>query len=113
MSDPNPNPNPDSVTIPLTKPIRAHGETLSELTLRPPTVKELRSTGSPYKGSAGAAIAADYEVCANLISSICGIPNSSVDELSGRDFNLLAMTLVGFTVGATAEDMNSSSSLAP
>ncbi|MGC2415895.1 MAG: phage tail assembly protein [Stellaceae bacterium] len=113
MSDPNPNPNADSVTIRLTKPIRAHGETLSELTLRPPTVKELRSAGSPFKGSGTGAIAPDYEACANLLSMICAIPHPSVDELAARDFNLLSMTLVGFTVGATAEDMNSSSSPAP
>jgi hypothetical protein len=91
----------DSKTIPLSKPIVAHGETLSELVLRRPTVKELRACGQPYRvsggGGGGASVQADYDAGAKLIAAICAIPPSSVDEMDPGDFDDACMILVGFT----------------
>lgn len=84
-------------TITLSKPIQAHGETVSTLTLRRPTVAELRQYGQPYAivPSSGG-IKADYQVCAGLISTICAIPPSSVDMIDSADFDDMAVILVGF-----------------
>lgn len=85
----------DPITILLTAPIQAHGHTHTELVIRQPTVKELRQAGQPYRVGNGVA-SADYEACHRLISMICAIPPSSVDQLDGADFDEIAMILVGF-----------------
>ncbi len=91
----------DTRTIPLAKPIAAHGETLTQLVLRRPTVKEMRTCGQPYRLSdasgGGFALQADYDACAKLISAICAIPPSSVDDMDAADFDNASMMLVGFT----------------
>lgn len=90
----------ETTTMPLTTPIQAHGETLSALELRCPTVKELRACGAPYRLGANAGgfggVAVDYDACARLISSICAIPPSSVDQMDAGDFDEAAWRLVGF-----------------
>lgn len=93
----------DTVTIPLTKPITAHNETLSELTLRMPTVKELRVAGAPYRNADGG-VTPDFAACAKLIAMICVIPPSSVDQMNAPDFNVASLELVGFTWGLSAQE---------
>lgn len=91
------------VTLSLAKPIQAHGEQLSQLSLRKPTAAELIAHGQPYiaVGAGGGGIKADYRACAALISAICAIPPSSVDQLDMADFDEAAMILVGFTKRAS------------
>ena len=80
----------------LSSPIQAHGETLSALELRKPTVKELRAAGAPYRISRGGEVTVDYEACARLIAAICAIPPSSVDLMDTADFDEAAWKVVGF-----------------
>lgn len=91
----------DIVTLPLAKPITAHGETLSALELRPPTVKELRACGSPKRVGAGG-IVVEYEACAQLLSRICAIPPSSIDQMDPGDFDEACWRLVGFMTPSSA-----------
>lgn len=94
----------DTVTLKLTKPIEAHGETLTELVLRPPTVAELRQCGSPVRmGQAGSWIP-EFEPCAQLISQICAIPSPSVNNLATGDFTRAAIEIVGFTMPSASPE---------
>lgn len=83
--------------ITLSVPVRPYGEEVREITMRRPTVKELRQCGQPYKVSNG--IQADYEACARLLTLVCDppLPSATVDTLDPGDFDEMAMTLVGFT----------------
>jgi hypothetical protein len=98
-------------TVPLAKPIQAHGETLTALTLRRPTVKELRTFGAPYR-LGNDSVRIDYEVCAKLISEICAIPPSTVDQMDGADFDEVSLILVGFTKRAPVAERESGSTAA-
>lgn len=93
----------DTRTFQLSSPVAAYGEQVSAVTLRRPTVKELRECGQPYTVAVGGGggIKADYEACARLLTMICTppLPASAVDSLDAGDFDDMAMTLVGFTKG--------------
>jgi hypothetical protein len=105
----------ETKTVPLAKPIAAHGETLNELVLRRPTVKELRACGQPYRVSGageGGSVQADYNACAKLLAAICGVPPSSIDEMDSGDFDDACMILVGFTKPAPREATASASASA-
>ena len=83
----------------LSKPIKAHGEDVAELAFREPTGKDLRTCGMPYSmldrdGAVGLVI--DAGAVAKLISALAGIPTSSVDQLSARDFQEATNVIVGF-----------------
>lgn len=92
-----------TTTIKLRKPIQAHGQTLTELTLRKPIGKEIRVAGMPYVlmnvGEEGG-IRISGESCARLISMVAQIPTSSVDQLDADDFNDAAMGIISFFVDA-------------
>lgn len=90
----------ETITVALSRPILAHNESLSRLDLRCPTVKELRQCGAPYQDVATRV--PNYEACARLISMICAIPTSSVDQLDAKDFTEASMILVGFTFAGSA-----------
>ncbi|UFH49928.1 phage tail assembly protein [Pseudomonas sp. KNUC1026] len=78
--------------IALNTPIQAHGETLTELTLRRPTAKE----ALPYKIDADQAVSLDLDVAAKYIAACAEIPPSSVDQLDLADLNTLAWQVAGF-----------------
>lgn len=70
-------------TIKLSKPIQAHGETVAELKLREPIAKDLRSLPIGGSTTVGDMIP--------VLSSIAGIPPSSVDQMVPADlFEALA-----------------------
>ncbi len=90
-------PNPLAVTLQLSAPVTAYGEQVTSVTLRPPTVAELRKCGQPYVVAGG--LKADYEACARLLECVCTppLPGPTVNTLDPADFDDLAMILVGFT----------------
>lgn len=86
----------DAITITLAAPITAHNETLTSLTLRRPTVAELRAAGAPYRVDRKGGAAVDYDACAQLIAMICAIPPSVVNQMDAADFDDISWRLVGF-----------------
>lgn len=84
------------VKVPLRRPIQAHGEELRELTLREPTGKDLRVMGLPFGFSAGGEVQIDAAATHRAISTLAGIPPSSVDQLSAQDFMGVTGALMGF-----------------
>jgi Phage tail assembly chaperone proteins, E, or 41 or 14 len=87
-------------TILLSKPIKAHGDAVTQLELAEPTGKTIRACGSPFKiemGRAGSQIMIiDTESVALYISELGNIPGSSVNLLSAADFGALQAVVIGF-----------------
>lgn len=95
----------EAVTIPLTQSITAHGEQVSELTLRPPTTKEVIEIGLPTlliptdDGQTGVEIR--QRVVARYISRLAAIPMGAVESLSLSDHSACVGVVMGF-FGRTA-----------
>jgi hypothetical protein len=83
--------------FPLSSPITAHGEELTELTLRRPTPAECRKIRSlPYSVDQNEDVSLDLSVAMTYIGICAGIPPSSVDQLDLSDINNLAWMVAGF-----------------
>jgi len=83
--------------FPLSAPIIAHGEKLTELTLRRPTPLEARAIKAlPYKIDADEAVSLDLDVAAKYIAVCAAVPPSSVNQLDLADLNSLAWVVAGF-----------------
>lgn len=80
----------------LSRPIRAHGDDRTTLTLAEPTGKDVREIGLPYKMGADEAIVFDMDKVARYIVRLAGIPMSSVDAMSPADLTRLALEITGF-----------------
>lgn len=91
-----------AVDVPLNVPIKAHGEEVSVLTLRRPTVAEVRKIGRlPYivgGTDESGNLTPDMGVVPAYISVCAGIPPSSVDQVDLSDLNTLAWRIAGFFV---------------
>lgn len=93
-------------TLSLTAPIEAHGETISILTFRPPTGRDIRECGLPFvlgQSDAGHTSKFDGATIARYISKLAGIPTSSVDKLSAPDFLAATGIIGGFFAEAPAD----------
>ena len=90
-----------SSLVKLQVPIEAHGEPLLELTLRRPTVQEVRTIKAlPYKIDKNEEISLDMDVAAKYIAVCAGIPPSSVNQLDLADLNSLSWAVAGFFMSA-------------
>ena len=78
-------------TIALEYAIEAHGETLSQLTLRRPRVKDLKLLDEA-KGDVG--------MTAALIGALAGLTPREVDQIDAGDFTRLGLALADFLPGA-------------
>ncbi len=80
--------------------IQAHGETITDLKLRRPTVAEVRKIGRlPYITlDADGHLTPDLNVTPAYISVCAGIPPSSVDKLDLTDLNQLSWAICSFFV---------------
>lgn len=88
-----------SVTVKLTKPIKAHGEMLKELTLREPRGRDIAQCGEPRTiGRVGNRTTIEFntEAIHGYIVNLAGIPPSSADQLSAADWMSVANAVTGF-----------------
>lgn len=88
--------------IRLTNPIKAHGESVSVLTLREPTGKEVRNVGAlPYDlhGDSGSMMP-QARVALKYAAICAGVPPSSLDQLSSVDVIDVVNAVVGMFIGA-------------
>lgn len=88
-------------TIKLSKPIKAHGEEVSEITLREPGTQDVIDLGYPTLiipsgdgKSTGVEVRA--KVVARYIMKLAAIPLSSVESLSMDDFSRCTAIVMGF-----------------
>ncbi|MGK3120450.1 phage tail assembly protein [Pseudomonas corrugata] len=84
--------------------IEAHGEPVTELTLRRPTVQEVRAIKAlPYKIDKNEEVSLDMDVAAKYIAVCAGIPPSSVNQLDLSDLNALSWAVAGFFMSAASQ----------
>ncbi|AOE64219.1 phage tail assembly protein [Pseudomonas corrugata] len=92
----------DMVTLRVA--IEAHGEPLNELTLRRPTVQEVRAIKAlPYKIDKSEEVSLDMDVAAKYIAVCAGIPPSSVNQLDLADLNALSWAVASFFMSAASQ----------
>ena len=88
------------VTVPLSKPITAHGEELRELVLREPTADDVMQEGYPYivvpAQGGGQGIQLQPSVVGRYAMRLAGIPMPSVKQLSVDDIQRLQVAVMGF-----------------
>ncbi|AVU74396.1 phage tail assembly protein [Pseudomonas sp. Fig-3] len=93
-----------SDVVTLRVAIEAHGEPLSELTLRRPTVQEVRAIKAlPYKIDKSEEVSLDMDVAAKYIAVCAGIPPSSVNQLDLADLNALSWAVASFFMSAASQ----------
>lgn len=86
-----------SEVIKLQVAIQAQDETLTSLTLRRPTVQEVRTIKAlPYKIGQDEEVTLDMDVSAKYIAVCAAIPPSSVNQLDLADLNALSWKIAGF-----------------
>lgn len=92
-----------SGAVQLQVAIEAHGEPLTELVLRRPTVQEVRAIKAlPYKIDKNEEVSLDMDVAAKYIAVCAGIPPSSVNQLDLADLNALSWAVASFFMSAAS-----------
>jgi hypothetical protein len=83
--------------------LKLHGEPLTELVLRRPTVQEVRAIKAlPYKIDKSEEVSLDMDVAAKYIAVCAGIPPSSVNQLDLADLNALSWAVASFFMSAAS-----------
>lgn len=88
-----------STIVPLRKAIKAHGETLSALTLRRPTGKDIAACGNPrlfIRRDKMLVVEVDTAVIHSYISHLGNIPPSSVDTIDVSDWGDVQESVLDF-----------------
>ncbi len=85
----------DSVTVPLKKPVKAHGKEVESLTLREPGGEDIMVCGYPLTHGG-----VDAMAVGKYIARLADIPPSSVKALGVADFNACADAVIGFFLNA-------------
>jgi len=93
------------VTIPLTKPVTAHGAEIDQLTLREPNGGDVEHCGYPLAIN-GASVIPQAAAVSKLIARLSGIPPSSVKQLSMPDYNAAMGAVLSFFGGTDAPATN-------
>lgn len=89
--------------IKLAIPIKAHDEELTELTLRRPTVQEVRAIKSlPYKIDQNDEVSLDMDASAKYIAVCAGIPPTSVNQLDLSDLHTASWAIARFFMSAAS-----------
>ena len=92
-----------SESVKLQVAIEAHGEPVTELTMRRPTVQEVRAIKAlPYKIDKNEEVSLDMDVAAKYIAVCAGIPPSSVNQLDLADLNALSWAVASFFMSAAS-----------
>jgi hypothetical protein len=104
-----------SVAVPLSRAVKAHGDEVSELTLREPTTKDVIELGLPtliIPGADGnsAGVEIRQQVIARYIMRLAAIPLGSVESLSLGDFAACTAAVMGFFGQADGESGGTSAS---
>lgn len=87
----------NEVTIQLAQVITAHGQQITELTLRKPTTADARAIGLlPYRITESNLPDIVIPAACQYISKCAGIPPTSVDQLDIADLNTACWAVAGF-----------------
>lgn len=102
------------ITIQLKRPVTAHGEQVSEITLREPVTKEVIEIGQPMlivvgEDGKSTGIEIRQRVVARWVSKLAGIPMSSVEALGLGDYSRCTAVVMGFFGDGDGETASSDS----
>jgi hypothetical protein len=87
----------------LKKPITAHGDEVTEITLKEPTGQDCRAVGGlPYSIAADETVSINAAVAMKYIGRCAGLPPSSVDQICPSDLNTLCWEIAGFFLSETS-----------
>lgn len=87
------------ISLKLAAPIQAYGESVSEISLREPSVADVRALKSlPYTFGEDGMPRPLLDVCARYVARLAGVPDSAVDQLSTHEFHTLSWAVVGFFI---------------
>ena len=90
----------EPITVPLSAPAQAHGESITSITIRPPKGSDLVYSGYPIL-FAGASTQVNAEAVAKLICRLGAVPPPTVDSLPIADWNACMEAVLSF-FGAAA-----------
>jgi hypothetical protein len=89
-----------AVTVPLSKPVTAHGEEVGELAFREPLTKDVIELGLPtlivVGDDGGSGVEVRTKVVARYISRLAAVPMSTVEALALKDYNAASAAVIGF-----------------
>jgi hypothetical protein len=89
------------VTINLIKPVMANGEMVKALTFREPTGGDMMAIGEKWPVNidwASGVVTPNPAIMSNVMSTLAGVPPSTIKALKGKDFATCAHALMGFFV---------------
>jgi hypothetical protein len=99
----------ENIKLTLTKPIQAHGSSISTLEFRPPTGEDILDIGSPpFQIDEKRRTHIDLAVTGEYIVRLAAIPASSVKLLSPADLMGAFGVVAGFFGGSEKTRKNSS-----
>jgi len=91
----------------LSKPIKAHGKEVTELTFREPTGDDIEKVGFPYlmimKGPGETGVEIRTGVMYQYISRLAAIPRESAKQINPRDLSALSGIIMDFFGESTQE----------
>lgn len=98
-----------SVTIPLSKQIKAHGADIDVITLREPSTEDVIELGLPtliIPGADGSSTGVEIRqgVIARYVMRLGGVPMTSVKAMSLKDFSLCTAGVMSFFGGDDGEE---------
>lgn len=90
-----------SVTVPLSQPVKAHGDEITELVLKAPTTKEIIEIGLPtlmIPGADGESVGIEIrqKVVARYASRLAAVPMSTIESLALPDWSAVQGAVMGF-----------------
>lgn len=86
----------DPVTLDLSVPVQAHGETVARLSFRAPTGRDIRAAGLPYRLAADGEVLVDAAAMHRMIVALAAVPPSTVDAMAAADWQAAMAVVLGF-----------------
>ncbi|ELA6496115.1 phage tail assembly protein [Salmonella enterica] len=77
------------ISIALTTPIQAHGETVSTLELQDPSFEQIQKLGVPVSLDSNGNFTINAQVAFKYVPELAGVPPSSLKTLGAYDLNNL------------------------
>lgn len=93
----------DKITVTLSKPVEAHGETVKKLAFREATGGDIAAHGYPFTIAADGALQPNAGVLTALMAALADVPPSTIKALTAGDWNAcMGAVLPGFLGEAEA-----------
>ncbi len=97
----------DTVTVKLTRPVVNIDQTITSVTLRQPTGRDLVACGYPLKFTAEGGTEVDAASMHKLIGRIGNISNLAMDNLPAADWQACCLECMGFFAIPASQEASS------